>query len=66
MDQKIQRYNISEYIKDDKIVGIQYQSSEDGNWVLFSDIKNILEDQDLTLSKINDIINIITGKHRIF
>jgi hypothetical protein len=65
MEQKIQRYYIREYIKDDKIVGIEYHFSEDGNWVLFNDVKNIIEDKNLILSKVNDIIDIIIGKHRI-
>jgi hypothetical protein len=60
---KIQRYIISELIKDNQITGIKYDLSDDGNWVLYSDVKNILEDQSIALHKIDYILKKISD-HR--
>ncbi len=60
---KIKRYRISELIQDKQIIGIKYEDSDDGNWVLYNDVRNILEDQNIALYKIDEILKKISD-HR--
>lgn len=64
----IQRFSIRELISEKdgiiKINGIEYNMEENGNWVMYKDIENLIEDINLTISKLNDIYNTLTGQYR--
>lgn len=64
----IARYSIRELITSEnnivKMNGIEYNIEKDGNWVMYQDVKNLIEDINLAISKLNDIHNIFTGQYR--
>jgi hypothetical protein len=64
----IQRFSIRELISEKngiiKINGIEYNIEKDGNWVMYKDIENLIEDINLTISKLNDIYSTLTGQYR--
>ena len=64
----IQRFSIRELISEKdgiiKMNGIEYNMEKDGNWVMYKDIENLIQDINLTISKLNDIYSTLTGEYR--
>jgi hypothetical protein len=66
----IKRFSIREIIKkkDDntyEITGISYEHDEDGQWVNYQDVINLIEDNKIVINKINDVLSIFKKEHRI-
>lgn len=72
----VQRWSIREILKPEYsdypdenkkhvMIGIEYNFDDKGNWVLYNDFINLVEDHNLILNKINQISDILKGNHRI-
>ena len=75
IDNDIPRYTIREIIKTEYnhfpdenlkqiMTGIEYKIDDNGNWVLYNDVKNLLEDKTMIKNKLNEIQNILGQEHR--
>lgn len=75
IDNDIPRYVIREIIKTEYnhfpdenlkqiMTGIEYKIDDNGNWVLYNDVKNLLEDKTIIKNKLNEIQNILGQEHR--
>lgn len=75
IDNDIPRYMIREIIKTEYnhfpdenlkqiMTGIEYKIDDNGNWVLYNDVKNLLEDKTMIKNKLNEIQNILGQEHR--
>ena len=75
IDNDIPRYVIREIIKTEYnhfpdenlkqiMTGIEYKIDDNGNWVLYNDVKNLLEDKTMIKNKLNEIQNILGQEHR--
>lgn len=71
---RIKRFSIREIIKPNdslsnenhyEITGIKYEIDPDGMWVNYNDVRNILEDNILTIGKLKEVIDLLLGKHRV-
>jgi hypothetical protein len=66
----IKRFSIREKFKkkDDnayEITGISYEHDEDGQWVNYQDVINLIEDNKVAINKLNDVLSILKKEHRI-
>lgn len=72
----VQRWSIREILKPEYsdypdenkkyiMTGIEYKKEDDGNWVIYHDFINLVEDHNLIVNKINQISDILKGNHRI-
>jgi hypothetical protein len=66
----IKRFSIREMFKkkDDntyEITGISYEHDEDGQWVNYQDVINLIEDNKTVINKLNDVLIILKKEHRI-
>jgi hypothetical protein len=66
----IKRFSIREKFKkkDDntyEITGISYERDEDGQWIYYQDVINLIEDNKVAINKLNDVLSILKKEHRI-
>ena len=66
----IKRFSIREKFKkkDDntyEITGISYEYDEDGQWIYYQDVINLIEDNKVAINKLNDVLSILKKEHRI-
>ena len=60
----IPRYSIREIVQDNLITGLSYNIEGEGNWVLYNDIRNLLQDREIIKSKLKEVESIINSTHR--
>ena len=65
----ITRYSIREIItKNDnneyRITGLSYDAESDGNWVMYRDIQNLIEDRNTALNLLKEVTSILRQEHR--
>lgn len=74
-DNLIQRWSIREMFKTEYsehsdenkkhiMIGIEYNFDDKGNWVLYNDLANLINDYNLIHNKINQISTILKGNHK--
>ena len=75
IDNDIPRYVIREIVKTEYhhfpdenlkqiMTGIEYKIDDNGNWVLYNDIRNLLEDRMMIKNKLKEIEIILNQEHR--
>ena len=65
----VTRYSIREIItKNDnneyRITGLSYDVESDGNWVMYTDIQNLIEDRNIALNLVKELTSILKQEHR--
>lgn len=61
----IKRYNVTPIIKDNVMTGISHTIDDDGVWVNYYDIRNLIEDRNRVIENLKNCISILIGEHRI-
>jgi len=61
----IKRYNVTPIIKDNVMTGISHLIDNEGVWVNYNDIRNLIEDKNRVIENLKNCISLLNGEHRI-
>jgi hypothetical protein len=61
----IKRYNVTPIINNNQMTGISHQEDNNGVFVYYNDIRNLIEDNIQAIENLKKSISLLEGKHRI-